>query len=118
MLWFFNFPTLRYSGYPVVYLIIILPFSLYVSNRIDLSNKTNLKKISIILLISYSIFMFKNISRISNEFKLPVTSHHNFKSFPFYWVKNQKFDKIRVDNHQLYLVKGKCWSVPSTCVER
>jgi len=116
LLWFFNFPTLRYAGYAVVYLIIILPFSLYASNRIDLSNKTNLKKISIIFLISYSIFMFKNISRLSNEFKLPVTSHHNFKSFPFYWVENKKFDKIKIDNHQLYLVKGKCWSVPSTCV--
>ena len=116
LLWLFNFPTLRYSGYAVVYLIIILPFSLYASNRVDFSKKTNLKKISIIFLISYSIFMYKNISRISNELKLPVASHHNFKSFPFYWVKNQKFDNIKIDNHELYLTNGKCWSVPSTCV--
>ena len=60
--------------------------------------------------------MYKNISRISNELKLSVASHHNFKSFPFYWVKNKKFDKIKIDNHELYLTNGKCWSVPSTCV--
>ena len=59
--WFFNFPTLRYAGYIVVFLLFIFPFSIFISKKIDFSQKNNLKKISIIFLISYSIFLSKKI---------------------------------------------------------
>ena len=81
--WFLNFPTLRYSGYVIVFMILIFPFSIYASQKINFSNKNYIKKISIIFLISYSIFLFKNISRISNELKLSETGHHNFSNFHF-----------------------------------
>tara|TARA_Y100000591_G_scaffold110542_1_gene94172 strand:- start:483 stop:2177 length:1695 start_codon:yes stop_codon:yes gene_type:complete len=115
-IWFLNFPTLRYSGYTIVFLLIVFPFSLYLSRKIDLSNKNSLKKIAIIFLISYSIFVYKNVSRIYNEFQLSKIDHNNFKEFPLYWTNKNEFKKILVDNHYLYLTQGKCWATPSTCV--
>ena len=37
ILWFLNFPTLRYAGYTVVFLIIIFPFCLFFSQIINLN---------------------------------------------------------------------------------
>ncbi len=114
--WFLNFPTLRYSGYVIVFMLLIFPFSIYASQKISFTNENYIKKISIIFLISYSIFLFKNISRISNELKLAETGHHNFSNFPFYWTDKKSFKRIKLNNHDLYLTNGKCWDTPSTCV--
>lgn len=116
LIWFLNFPTLRYSGYVVVFLLIILPFCVYASKRIDVNNEKYLKKISIIIIISYSIFLYKNITRISNELNLNENVHHNFKKFPLYWTNDNNFEKINLNDHSLFITSGKCWAVPSTCV--
>ena len=116
LLWFMNFPTLRYAGYIIVFLLIVFPYSIYVMKKINFSKKNNLKKLSVIFIISYAIFLFKNVSRINNEFNLSVDVHHNFDNFPFYWIKKNKFQKVKLDEHQLYLTEGSCWAVPSTCV--
>ena len=114
--WFLNFPTLRYAGYVIVFLLIVSPFAFYVSNRVNFSDKNNLKKIFIIILISYAIFLYKNVNRISNELKLSEKDHHNFKNFPFYWTNNKNYKKVSLNDHYIYHTKGKCWAVPSTCV--
>ena len=115
LIWFLNFPTLRYSGYAIVFLLFIFPISYFLKNKIDLSNKNNLKKISIIFFISYSVFMFKNISRIYNELQISEIDHHNFKNFPLYWTPNKNFEKVLINKHDLYLTNGKCWDTPSMC---
>ena len=43
-----------------------------------------MKKLSIIFFISYSIFFIKNVDRLTKEFDISETSHHNFKNFPFF----------------------------------
>ena len=58
-----NFPTLRYAGYIVTYLIFILPFSFIINKKLNVSKKENLNTLFIILIISYSIFLLKNISK-------------------------------------------------------
>jgi len=116
LLWFFNFPTLRYAGFAIVYLVIIFPFIFFLNKKIDLKRKNNLKKISIIFLISYSIFFIKNSNRIYNELGIPDNNHHNFKNFPFYWVENINYKKIIIDGYTLYDTSGRCWDTPSTCV--
>ena len=116
LLWFFNFPTLRYAGFLVVFLLIIFPYTLFLINRINFTNKNILKKISIIFVISYSIFLMKNISRINNELKLDINEHHNFKDFPFYWIKKNEFEKIELNYHELYFTENSCWATPSTCI--
>ena len=116
LIWLMNFPTLRYAGYIVTYLIFILPFCFIIDKKVDFSKKENLKKIFIILIISYSIFLFKNISRIHSKINLEVNAHHNFLNFPFYWVKKQDSKKIEIDGYSLNLTNGSCWNVEPTCV--
>ena len=115
-LWFFNFPTLRYAGYIIVYLMIIFPYAVFLSKKIDFSKKSNIKKLSIIFLISYSIFLTKNISRMNFELNLSDNGHHNFMNFPLFWIDDKKYEEITIDNHKINLTQGSCWAVPSTCV--
>ena len=116
LMWFLNFPSLRYAGYIVVFLLIIYPFSILIENKINFSDKKILKKLTIILCISYSIFLYKNISRINNELNFSKDAHHNFNNFPFYWVERKQFEEIILNDHKLYLTTGKCWNIPSTCI--
>ena len=44
LIWLMNFPTLRYAGYIVTYLIFILPFCFIIDKKVDFSKKENLKK--------------------------------------------------------------------------
>ena len=94
----------------------ILPFSFIIDKRLNISKKENLKRIFIILIISYSIFLLKNISRIHSEINLNANSHHNFLNFPFYWVKEGQSKKIEIDGYSLNLTKGACWNIEPTCI--
>ena len=97
-------------------MVIIYPFIFFLSKKINFKNSSQLKKISIIFLISYFVFFIKNTNRICNELNIPVNEHHNFKNFPFYWVDQVNYDEIEIYNHKVYKVNGKCWATPSTCV--
>ena len=116
--WFTNFPTLRYAGYIVVYILIITPIIFFLNKKIDFKKKINLKKLIILFAIGYSIFLSKNINRIHNELLISKDNHHNFENFPFYWIEKVDFEKIFISDHSMYFVKNnkKCWNVPSTCV--
>ena len=81
-----------------------------------LFKKKNIKKLSIIFLISYSIFLTKNISRMNFELNLSDNGHHNFMNFPLFWIDDKKYEEITIDNHKINLTQGSCWAVPSTCV--
>ena len=116
LFWFFNFPTLRYAGYIVVSLLLIFPFSIILSKKINFENKKNIQKFTIILIISYSVFLFKNFYRIYEELKIPITQYHNFKNFPFYWVKKIDYLKKNINGQEIYISKDSCWNIPSTCV--
>ena len=116
LLWFLNFPTLRYSGYIVVFILVVYPFICFFDTRIILNKKSIIKKISIIFLISYTIFFIKNLSRINYELNVSISGHHNFNNFPFYWIPDVEFEKILINGHKVFKTSGKCWDIPSTCV--
>jgi len=116
IIWFFNFPSLRYAGYIVVFIFLIFPFVYLISTKVDLKDKLTLKKISVIFLISYSVFILKNTNRIYNEINIPESEHHNFKNFPLYWVEDKKYQEIFINGHKIYITDHKCWDIPSTCV--
>ena len=118
IIWFIKFPTLRYAGYIIVYIIFTLPLIYFFSRKINISEKLSIKKISILFLIGYSIFLIKNSSRIYEEILIPEEKHHNFKNFPLYWVENINYQKVEINNHKVFKVldNKKCWSTPSTCV--
>ena len=118
LFWFLNFPTLRYAGYVIFFLVLSLPFVFYINNKISLSIKNDRKNIYIIIFLCFFIFMSKNVVRINKEFNIPETNHHNFKNFPFFWIDNVNYNKITRDELSVYMVKdGKmCWNTPPTCV--
>jgi hypothetical protein len=116
IIWFFNFPSLRYAGYIVFYMLIVFPFIYIFQYKIDLTKKLVIKKISILFLISLIIFFIKNVNRINNELNISSDSQHNFNNFPFYWVQDVEYEPIYINGHKLFKTKGKCWNIPSTCV--
>ena len=67
--WFYNHPALRYGGYCVIALLIIVPFSSYLDKlKIDLQK---FNKIAIILItISTIVFEYRNIDRVKNEIEI------------------------------------------------
>ena len=95
MEWFLNHPALRYGGYAIIAIALILPFSLYL-NKNKLSLRQVIKKTFIILLIAYSIFIYRNIDRIYKE-----NQKYKYNVFisPYYEITDVHFrvDK-EVDN--------------------
>ena len=65
--WFLYHPTLRYGGYHLIYLIIFIPFSIYLS-KLTATYKIFYKKALILLIITSLIFSVRNIDRIYNEY--------------------------------------------------
>ena len=107
---------MRYAGYVIVFLLFVLPFIYLIINKINLRDKKIIKKISILLTISFIIFFIKNSNRVFNELNVKADSHHNFENFPFYWVKKTHYKKVTHDDQILYQTSGKCWNTPSVCV--
>lgn len=88
--WFLNHPALRYGGYSIIAISVILPFSFYL-NKNKLSLKNLRKKTIIILLITISIFSYRNIDRLYKENK---KYEYNVFKRPYYELNNLHF---RVD---------------------
>ena len=116
LLWFLNFPTLRYAGYLIFYFVIIFPFIIFFDKFIDTKKKSYLKKISIIFLICYSVFLYKNFSRLASELTIPENQNHNFNNFPYFWIDEVDYEEKFINNIRLYSTNGMCWNIPSTCV--
>jgi len=117
LFWFLNFPTLRYAGYLIILILIIFPILIFFSRKVIIVNSINLRKISIIFLISFFIFLSKNIIRINFELNLKKNEYHNFSNFPFFWTKNTSFIPIFINGIQFYETNDSCWSTPSTCIK-
>ena len=65
------------------------------------------------MIFSIIIFNLRNIDRIDNELSLKLNEHHNFSNFPFYWVKEKKYEKNNFFNS--LTGRGSCWATPSVC---
>ena len=119
LLWFFNFPTLRYAGYSIVFLVIVVPFSLFLAKRVNFKDKEVIKKVNILIILAIFVFNFKNIQRLNKELNLNINEHHNFSNFPFFWVDKVKYNKILIEKKYFYEVTNNkpCWNVPSTCIK-
>ena len=116
--WFLNFPTLRYAGYSIVFFLIILPFSYFMSGRLEINNMVTKKKFLILLITCIVVFNLRNLNRINNEMSLSENSANNYSNFPFYWVKDVKYKKIKKNFISVNQVEkgNSCWATPSICV--
>ena len=64
--WFYNHPALRYGGYYIIAILIFIPLSITLSS---FDNTKSFKiKIFCIIFLSISIFFFRNVDRIYNEY--------------------------------------------------
>jgi hypothetical protein len=113
--WFIKIPTLRY-GYFVNTVFIFLFFSSLLSG-FDYRFK---KKVNIILIFFIIIINILNYKRIDSEFKRKDTNF--FKSFPFYYIPERKFTKLKLNEFYFYKKNDNllypCWNIPSPCLER
>ncbi len=64
--WFYNHPALRYGGYILICLLIFIPISKFLE-RNKLNFKQLQKRISVLLLVTAIIFLFRNVNRINDE---------------------------------------------------
>ena len=67
--WFFKHPTLRYGGYHIIALLFFIPISTQLNNYI-IDYKDYFKKSIILVLITLSIFIARNLNRLYDENKL------------------------------------------------
>ena len=86
--WFYYHPALRYGGYHLIALLIFIPFSVYLENKFVLSN-SSIFKIKFLIIIIFTIFLIKNITRINQQHK---QYNYNFISYPSYNLEFQNFD--------------------------
>ena len=117
-LWFFNFPSLRYAGYSILFLLLVVPLCIYLAKNLNFNKIIIKKKIKILIILSLIIFNFKNLQRLNNELSLKNYEHHNFLNFPFYWVDNVEYESILINGKYFYEVSNNksCWNVPPTCL--
>ena len=66
--WFLNHPTLRYGGYHLIALVIFIPLSIFLE-KYKIDKKTFLRKSIMIIMITLTIFLARNVKRIHKEFK-------------------------------------------------
>ena len=108
--WFINHPALRYGGYTLLALIFFLPLSIFLE-RVTLFNSKFKKKIFILILITFSVFIFKNLIRLNKE---NIQYQYNVLINPYFYIAPgaYEFDKIiaKIDSRQkktndnLYLI--------------
>jgi len=108
--WFINHPSLRYGGYSLVALTLLVPISFKLA-----SNKLKLKKIKkntiIILLIGISIFCLRNVDRLIDENK---KYQYNVLKNPYYKIEKTYF---RIDKrlNDLINIYENCKRTDKSC---
>ena len=112
-IWFIRIPTLRYGGYPIVFLTLSIPTALIYQR---LKNKDFFeKKLKYLIILIVIIFNLKNINRIDKEFKR--TDLYKFDNFPFFAIPEKKFILEEFPSGLIvYRTNGHCWNTPTPCI--
>ena len=85
--WFYNHPSLRYGGYHIIPLLLFIPISIKLASS-DISIKKYTKIILILICITISTFVGRNINRIVKEVHI-----YDYKPFKktFYFIDESHF---------------------------
>ena len=111
LIWFFKHPTLRYGGYPIVFLILSIPIS-FIFEKFE-NRKSFNKKFNFLIILVVVLFNIKNILRINNEIKREDL--YKFSDFPYFAIDKKKFSKKKFDSGLTLFSAHHCWSTPSPC---
>ena len=87
---------MRYGGYHIIALIFFIPISLYLTNY-NFSYKNFIKKAYILIIITSIIFLFRNVSRLSDEYNLYNYNLINDTKFQF--IGGDKKFHMRYNDH-------------------
>ena len=108
--WFINHPSLRYGGYTLFALAFFLPLSIFLDKRYIFSDKLR-KNIMILIILTFSIFIIKNISRLNAEYN---KYKYNIFSYPYFHIDDKAFamqsrliklkEKNKKKNNSFYLI--------------
>ncbi len=99
--WFTNHPSLRYGGYVLIFLILVLPVSILLENQ-KYNFKEKSKSIKILVLIIICIFASRNVSRLIDEHNI---YNYNFLKKPFYNLQNNFFTMKNRKQDYFYDIK-------------
>lgn len=85
--WFFNHPALRYGGYIIFTLLILIPTSLFLE-RNHVNAKVIVPRLYVLLVITIIIFLARNILRVNNEI---IKYDYKPLSYAFYYIDQNHF---------------------------
>ncbi len=110
--WFYNHPALRYGGYSIIALLFFIPFSHFI-NKFKSLDKIYTKVISIII-ISFLVFLFRNVVRIDKEVK-----QYKYDMFnkPYYYLDQSHF-RIQKTMDTLIINHKNCKIDDSMCIAK
>ena len=112
-IWFMNHPTLRYGGYPVIFLTLAFPVA-FLFQKLETKQFFN-KKLKFIIILVIVAFNYKNITRIHKEFNR--SDLYSFDNFPFFALPEKEFVAEKFSSGlTIYRTKGHCWNTPTPCI--
>jgi hypothetical protein len=107
--WFFNHPSLRYGGYHLFALLLFIPLS-FKLEEFEINWQSFYKKSLILIFITITIFITRNIIRLNKELKLydyNISNNLNYlfiggdKEFYFRYDKYFREKNFRYYNYKL-----------------
>lgn len=112
--WFFNHPSMRYGGYIIFSLPIILLFSKFIS-KIKYDFLKLKKNFCLLIVLSLIVFNIENILRIKKEV---IKYNYNYMASPYYFLPNLKYEKKLINSVYFYKpVNNSCWHTPTPCAQ-
>jgi hypothetical protein len=118
--WFYNHPALRYGGYPIVALILFVPLS-NILGSIKYNQKDIKKKVILIIMITFTVFLLRNLDRIIKENKkygyLPL-QNITYQVDDRHFRIQKEFEDIVLKNKDCIEKKNYCTNHPSRNVRK
>ena len=91
--WFYNHPSLRYGGYYIIAILIFIPLSKILS-KFQSNERIFLRKVILILFLTTSIFLYRNIDRIIKE-----NDKYNYSIFTNAYYNIDERNNFRVERN-------------------
>jgi hypothetical protein len=110
--WFINHPSMRYGGFVLIGLPIII-FSSSMIARYEISKKNIYKLTIFFIILSLIVFNVRNVIRIDKEANI---YGYNFLKSPFYFVEKVNSKIILTNEHiKIFNPDKSCWASKTPC---
>ena len=110
--WFYNHPALRYGGYCLISAIFFIYFSIFME-KYKISKKIFLKRFTLLIFITFFIFIYRNYLRINYE----ITTYDYKPLKNFYYRINDKQFKLQNNLNSMITNYDLCLKNNEKCEE-